>query len=97
MAGKPRRLAVAQRDRFQQLQALDDAIAWRQARIAASCPGCQPGPDGRRCGDHACDLDLIAAYRQMAAATIRHLSEPASQLSVAGGVSGSRDIACQGL
>jgi hypothetical protein len=59
---------------IQQLQALDDAIAWRRARITAPCPDCEPGPDGCRCDDHACDLDLIAAYRQMANATIKDLS-----------------------
>jgi hypothetical protein len=68
------RVGVPQRDQFQQLQALDDAIAWRRARITAPCPDCEPGPDGRRCDDHACDLDLIAAYKQMANATIQNLS-----------------------
>jgi hypothetical protein len=64
---------VPQRHQFQQLQALDDAIAWRRARIEAPCPACEPGPDGRRCDDHACDLDLIADYQQMAHATIQNL------------------------
>jgi hypothetical protein len=65
------RAGVPQRDQFQQLQALDDAIAWRRARITAPCPDCEP--DGRRCDDHACDLDLIVAYKQMANATIKNL------------------------
>jgi len=56
------------------LQALDDAIAWRRARIAAPCPDCEPGRDSRRCDDHACDVDLIVAYKQMANATIKNLS-----------------------
>jgi hypothetical protein len=68
------RVGVPQRDQFQQLQALDDAIAWRRARIAAPCPDCEPGPDSRRCDDHACDVDLIVAYGQMANATIKNLS-----------------------
>jgi hypothetical protein len=67
-------VGVPQRDQFQQLQALDDAIAWRRARINAPCPDCQPGPDGPRCDDHACNLDLIAAYKQMANTTIQNLS-----------------------
>ena len=71
---KPCRAGVPQRDQFQQLQALDDAIAWRRARITAPCPDCQPGPDGPRCDDHACDLDLIAAYKQMANTAIQNLS-----------------------
>jgi hypothetical protein len=71
---KPWRAGVPHRDQFQQLQALDDAIAWRQARIDAPCPDCEPGPDGPRCDDHACDVDLIAAYKQMANTTIKNLS-----------------------
>ena len=67
-------VGVPRRDQFQQLQALDDAIAWRRARIAAPCPDCEPRPDGRRCDDHACDLDLIVAYRRMANATIQNLT-----------------------
>ncbi len=45
---------------FQQLQALENAIAYRRARAAAPCPDCTA--DGRRCDDHACDLQLITAY-----------------------------------
>jgi hypothetical protein len=55
----------------QYVKALDDAIAWRRARITAPCPDCEPGPDGRRCDDHACDVDLIVAYTQMFNATIQ--------------------------
>jgi hypothetical protein len=58
------RLAPAERARFQHLQALEDAIAYRTARLAAPCPHC--GPD--RCDDHATDTGLIAAYRLTAAA-----------------------------
>jgi hypothetical protein len=46
---------------FQRLQALDDAIAYRRARVAVPCPDCDPAPAGRRCDDHACDMMLIAA------------------------------------
>jgi hypothetical protein len=57
---------------FQQLQALEDAIAYRRARAAAPCPDCTA--DGRRCDDHACDLHLIAAYQQTAIAAIQDMS-----------------------
>jgi hypothetical protein len=52
--------------RFLRLQALDDAIAYRRARVAAACPDCGPGTDGPRCDDHACDLSLISAYQAAA-------------------------------
>jgi hypothetical protein len=54
---------------FQHLQALEDAIAYRRARITAPCPDCTAS--GHRCDDHACDLDLIADYQQTAMAAIR--------------------------
>jgi hypothetical protein len=52
----------------QQLQALEDAIAYRRARVTAPCPDC--AADGQICDDHACDLDLIAAYRRTAIAIL---------------------------
>ncbi len=54
---------------FQHLQALEDAIAYRQARVTAPCPDCTAS--GHRCDDHACDLNLIDAYQQTAMAAIR--------------------------
>jgi hypothetical protein len=54
---------------FQHLQALQDAIAYRRARVTAPCPDCTAS--GHRCDDHACDLDLIADYQQTAMATLR--------------------------
>jgi hypothetical protein len=54
---------------FQHLQALQDAIAYRRARVTAPCPDCTA--IGHRCDDHACDLDLIADYQQAAIAAIR--------------------------
>jgi hypothetical protein len=53
---------------FQYLQALEDAIAYRRARVTAPCPECTA--IGHRCDDHACDLDLIADYQQTAMAAI---------------------------
>jgi hypothetical protein len=52
----------------QQLQALEDAIAYRRARVTAPCPDCTA--DGHMCDDHACDLDLLAAYQRTAIAIL---------------------------
>jgi hypothetical protein len=57
-------LAPAERARFQRLQAYEDAIAYRTARLATPCPKCSQD----RCDEHAIDADLIAAYRRAAAA-----------------------------
>jgi hypothetical protein len=59
--------------RFLNLQALDDAIAHRQARISGPCPDCGPGPDAPRCDEHACDQMLIAAYREAAQAAVAEI------------------------
>ena len=48
----------------QHLQALEDAIKYRRARVSAPCPDCTA--DGHMCDDHACDLNLIAAYQRTA-------------------------------
>jgi hypothetical protein len=56
-------LTLAEQARFQHLQALEDAIAYRTARLTAPCPHCGPA----RCDDHATDTGLIAAYRLTAA------------------------------
>lgn len=63
----------ARRGSFQLLQAPEDAIAYRRARVSAPCPDCRAGPQ-QRCDDHACDIDLIAGYQQTARATITALS-----------------------
>jgi len=43
------------------MQALDDAIAFRRARLGAPCAGCAPaGP----CPDHAADARLVTSYEQ---------------------------------
>jgi hypothetical protein len=56
-------LAPAERARFQQLQAYEDAIAYRTARLTGPCPHCNQN----RCDEHAIDADLITAYRHAAA------------------------------
>jgi hypothetical protein len=48
----------------QHLQALEDAIAYRRARVSAPCPDCTAS--GQKCDDHACDLNLIAVYQRTA-------------------------------
>jgi hypothetical protein len=53
---------VIDRGRFQRLQALEDAIAYRQARISAPCADCEAAGSGQKCVDHARDVDLIAEY-----------------------------------
>lgn len=53
---------------FQELQGLDDAIAFRRARLAQPCPDCALAEE--RCDDHACDVTLIAGYRQLATALL---------------------------
>jgi hypothetical protein len=56
-------LAPTERARFQRLQAYEDAIAYRTARLNAPCSRC----GDTRCDEHAIDADLITAYRQAAA------------------------------
>jgi hypothetical protein len=57
---------IAESGWLQRLQALEDAIAYRRARIAVPCAGCRAAGAGNRCDDHACDLDLIAGYQRAA-------------------------------
>ena len=57
--------ASTSRDRFQRLQALEDAIKYRRARAAEPCGSCDAEPDGR-CDDHGRDIDLIGEYEQAA-------------------------------
>jgi hypothetical protein len=52
----------------QQLQALEDAIAYRRARVTAPCPDC--AARDQMCDDHACDLNLIVAYQRTAIAIL---------------------------
>jgi hypothetical protein len=49
---------------FQRLQAYEDAIAYRRARVAAPCPDCGNGTADGLCDEHARDVELIAEYRQ---------------------------------
>jgi hypothetical protein len=71
-AGTAAHAGAVHRGWFQHLQALEDAIAYRRARVSAPCPDCTAS--GQKCDDHACDLNLIAAYQQTAIATILGIS-----------------------
>jgi len=61
-AGTAAHAGAVHRGWFQHLQALEDAIAYRRARVTAPCPDCTAS--GQTCDDHACDLNLIAAYQK---------------------------------
>jgi hypothetical protein len=43
---------------------LEDAIAYRLARLAAPCPDCGNDPAANRCADHLGDLDLLVTYHK---------------------------------
>jgi hypothetical protein len=63
------------------LQALDDAISYRAARLRAPCRTCRPGAP---CPAHACDLRLLDTYHGMArtaVATIRATHSAEGQLT----------------
>jgi hypothetical protein len=60
--GRPRSLA--------HLQALDDAIRFRVARLKAPCRSCRPAVP---CDAHGRDLGLLEAYHQMASAAVADL------------------------
>ena len=72
--GRPRSLT--------HLQAFDDAMNYRHARLAIYCPDCRPGT---RCDDHACDIRLLQAYRRMrlaAGATVDSTGHEAATAAV---------------
>jgi hypothetical protein len=58
------------------LQALDDAIRYRAARLKAPCRSCRPTAP---CDAHSRDLSLLKIYNQMARAAVADL-EHARQL-----------------
>jgi len=71
---------VPQQHRYRLLQALEDAISYRQARLTDPCADCGPSPLDARCAEHACDLALIAGYRQAAHAIAVELGEASGVL-----------------
>ena len=68
------RFAVPERHRYRELQALEDAVNFRLARLMAPCPRCGPVAGGARCDEHACDVALIAGYLEAAHATMAVLT-----------------------
>jgi hypothetical protein len=72
--GRSLRFAVPERHRYRELQALEDAVNFRLARLMAPCARCEPVADGARCDEHACDVALIAGYLEAAHATMSVLS-----------------------
>lgn len=70
MDHESRRVGVVDRDRFRNLQALDDAIAYRRVRVTDPCADCARAPFGQRCDDHARDLELITEYQRAADAAV---------------------------
>ena len=68
------RFAVPERHRYRELQALEDAVNFRLARLMAPCPRCDPITGGPRCDEHACDVALIAGYLEAAHANMAVLS-----------------------
>jgi hypothetical protein len=68
------RFAVRRWHRFRQLQALEDAVNYRLARLAVPCTGCGTAEAGGRCDEHACDVALIAGYLQAAETTMTQLA-----------------------
>jgi hypothetical protein len=57
-----RRIGAMEPGSFQRLQAFEDAIAYRRARITAPCPDCGTSAPSQQCEVHARDLDLIKEY-----------------------------------
>jgi hypothetical protein len=70
---RPLRFAMRRWHRFRELQALEDAINYRMARLAVPCLRCQPVEAGGQCDEHACDVALIAGYLRVAQATMAEL------------------------
>jgi hypothetical protein len=56
-------------------QALEDAESYRRLRADAWCAACQAAPQGA-CDDHANDLTLADAYRDLAAELAAVLPAP---------------------
>ena len=63
------RAVTPRRPWFMELQGLEDAIAYRMARLAQPCRDCAERDE--RCEDHSCDADLVAGYRRRVATLLR--------------------------
>ncbi len=82
---RPLRFAVRRWHRFRELQALEDAVNYRLARLAVPCVSCRPAVAGGRCDEHACDVALIAGYLQAAEDTMTALTELTQDMRTDGG------------
>ncbi|MGI8451117.1 MAG: hypothetical protein ACR2MP_28825 [Streptosporangiaceae bacterium] len=80
------RFAVPERHRFRELQALEDAVNHRLARLMAACLACELDARGR-CDEHACDVALIAGYLEAAHTTMGELSRATEGMRQDGGPS----------
>lgn len=61
-SARRQRPSVSERRQFRRMQGFEDAIAYRQARMAAPCTDCAAANPGEKCDDHARDLELIDEY-----------------------------------
>lgn len=73
-----RTTGVLERGRFQRLQALEDAIAYRRARVSVPCGDCEAAGPDQKCDDHARDLQLIAEYLDTVERSVLLLSRAAA-------------------
>jgi hypothetical protein len=69
-------MSMMPRPSLAQVQALEDAVAWRTGRLAEPCADCQAAPGDGLCDDHACDRALIASYRNTLAVARAVRPEP---------------------
>jgi hypothetical protein len=60
------------------LAALEDAAGWRETRATSTCQDCAESPV-ELCDDHATDLDLAGAYRELARRLAATSPAPAGQ------------------
>jgi hypothetical protein len=66
--------------RVAELQALDDAIAFRSGRLGEPCAGCAMAD---QCAGHVRDEELIAGYRRMQAVRFAEVLQGADPVDVA--------------
>jgi hypothetical protein len=79
---------------LRRLQCLDDAIAYRSARLAAPCDLCAAGG---RCPGHAVDEQLIADYRRRQAGALREVVARCDPADVTTVMTGSEETPPIGL
>jgi hypothetical protein len=61
---------------FQRMQAFEDAVDYRRARVTAPCRDCGAAAPGEKCDDHSRDLELIAEYREAMRRSVLVLKPP---------------------